>query len=102
MRRAVSKTEGTFLNDLFLEMPVNCVLQSTWREFPFYDIEWGAALDGRMMALRPLAVGVSLNADFISLSKSNGSLTDPAPVKDSSILSSLIQRAFLYNFSPVE
>ncbi|WYZ42789.1 hypothetical protein EsH8_VI_000488 [Colletotrichum jinshuiense] len=75
VRRAVAKTEGTYLDDLtalverledvtrlaptmFLDMPGNHMLQSSWREFPFYDIEWGTAFGDRMLALRPPAVGV--------------------------------------------
>ncbi|KZL63580.1 enoyl- hydratase isomerase family [Colletotrichum incanum] len=75
VRRAVAKTEGTYLDDLtalierledvtrlaptmFLDMPGNHMLQSSWREFPFYDIEWGTAFGGKMLALRPPSVGV--------------------------------------------
>ncbi|KAH7001263.1 transferase family-domain-containing protein [Ilyonectria destructans] len=75
-RRALIKAEGTYLDELmtivdrledlnrlapvvFLDMPGNHMIQSSWREFPFYDIEWGSALGGNMLALRPPAVGIT-------------------------------------------
>ncbi|KAJ4017874.1 hypothetical protein NW752_001779 [Fusarium irregulare] len=44
---------------IFLDMPGNHALLSSWREFPFYDIKWGAALGDRMQALRPPKVGIT-------------------------------------------
>lgn len=75
-RRAVAKTEGTYLDELttiierlqdvnrlaptcFLDMPGNHMIQSSWREFPFYDLQWGPAFGGSMKALRPPACGVT-------------------------------------------
>ncbi|KAK7408027.1 hypothetical protein QQX98_009800 [Neonectria punicea] len=76
VRRALVKAEDTYLDELitvvdrledvtrlapvvFLDMPGAHMIQSSWREFPFYDIEWGSALGGKMLALRPPAVGVT-------------------------------------------
>ncbi|KAK7425720.1 hypothetical protein QQZ08_007819 [Neonectria magnoliae] len=76
VRRALVKAEDTYLDELitvvdrledvtrlapvvFLDMPGAHIIQSSWREFSFYDIEWGSALGGKMLALRPPAVGVT-------------------------------------------
>ncbi|KAH6900631.1 transferase family-domain-containing protein [Thelonectria olida] len=75
-RRAVAKTEGVYLDELttiiqrledvnrlaptcFLDMPGNHMIQSSWREFPFYDLQWGPAFGNTMQALRPPACGVT-------------------------------------------
>ncbi|KAF6817489.1 enoyl- hydratase isomerase family [Colletotrichum sojae] len=75
IRLAVNKTEGTYLDDLnalverledvnrlaavmFLDMPGNHMMQSSWREFPYYDIQWGPAFGDKMLAIRPPSVGV--------------------------------------------
>ncbi|KAI8284692.1 Trichothecene 3-O-acetyltransferase TRI101 [Colletotrichum sp. SAR11_57] len=44
---------------MFLDMPGNHMLQSSWREFPFYDIEWGSAFGEKILAVRPPSVGVT-------------------------------------------
>ncbi|KAL4731272.1 hypothetical protein ACLX1H_000237 [Fusarium chlamydosporum] len=44
---------------IFLDMPGNHALLSSWREFPFYDIRWGPALGDRLQALRPPKVGIT-------------------------------------------
>ncbi|KAI8306826.1 Trichothecene 3-O-acetyltransferase TRI101 [Colletotrichum sp. SAR11_240] len=76
VRRAVAKTEDVYLDSLnalverlqdvtrlaptmFLDMPGNHMLQSSWREFPFYDIEWGSAFGEKILAVRPPSVGVT-------------------------------------------
>lgn len=76
VRRAVEKSEKTYHDNLsawvhrlgdvsrlaptmFLDMPGNHMLVSSWREFPFYDLQWGPALGGQMKAIRPPAVGIT-------------------------------------------
>ncbi|KAL0936425.1 enoyl- hydratase isomerase family [Colletotrichum truncatum] len=75
VRQAVAKTEGAYLDSvtalverlqdvrrltatMFLDTPGNYMNQSSWRDFPFYDIQWGPAFGGKMLALRPPSVGV--------------------------------------------
>ncbi|KAI5467619.1 transferase family-domain-containing protein [Mariannaea sp. PMI_226] len=75
-RRAVAKTEKGYLDELttiierledvnrlipmcFLDMPGNHMIQSSWRDFPFYDLQWGPAFGDNIKALRPPSCGVT-------------------------------------------
>ncbi|KAF2089746.1 hypothetical protein K490DRAFT_36988 [Saccharata proteae CBS 121410] len=44
---------------VFLDLPGLNVLQTTWRHFPLYDVEWGTALGGKMDSVRVPHVGVT-------------------------------------------
>ncbi|KAF4958720.1 hypothetical protein FSARC_10945 [Fusarium sarcochroum] len=76
IRHAVNKSEDGYLDNLsalverldnvsrfvptsFLDMPGNHALLSSWREFPFYDLQWGPALGDRVKAVRPPSVGIT-------------------------------------------
>ncbi|KAF4424715.1 hypothetical protein F53441_14225 [Fusarium austroafricanum] len=76
VRDAVDKCNDTYLDNLtalverlgnvsrlvpvmFLDMPGNHELMSSWREFPFYDIQWGPALGEHIKAIRPPSVGIT-------------------------------------------
>ncbi|RGP69108.1 trichothecene 3-o-acetyltransferase [Fusarium longipes] len=76
VRGAVNKSKDSYLDSItarvervgnvarliptiFLDMPGNHGLLSSWREFPFYDIKWGPALGDRMLALRPPRAGIT-------------------------------------------
>ncbi|KAF4980834.1 hypothetical protein FZEAL_3250 [Fusarium zealandicum] len=76
VRGAVNKSQDIYLDNLtalverldnvsrlvptmFLDMPGNHALLSSWREFPFYDLQWGPALGGQIKAVRPPAVGIT-------------------------------------------
>lgn len=76
IRRAVDKSKDVYLDNLgalvervdnvsrlvptiFLDMPGNHALLSSWREFPMYDLQWGPALGGQVKAVRPPAVGIT-------------------------------------------
>ncbi|KAM0545383.1 hypothetical protein ACHAPJ_011367 [Fusarium lateritium] len=76
IRNAVNKSQDAYLDTLtslverlenvsrfvptsFLDMPGNHALLSSWREFPFYDLQWGPALGDRVKAVRPPSVGIT-------------------------------------------
>ncbi|EYB23986.1 hypothetical protein FG05_03006 [Fusarium graminearum] len=76
VRGAVNKSKDSYLDSItarvervnnvsrliptiFLDMPGNHALLSSWREFPFYDIKWGAALGDSILAVRPPKAGVT-------------------------------------------
>lgn len=82
VRRAVAKCDNVYLDNLnavvekledvnrlaptmFLDMPGNNALQSSWREFPYYDIEWGPAFGDRVKAIRPPNVGVTHSMQIV-------------------------------------
>ncbi|KAG5743483.1 hypothetical protein H9Q70_013800 [Fusarium xylarioides] len=82
VRGAVNKSKDTYLATIsslvdglgnvsrlipaiFLDMPGNHALFSSWREFPFYDIQWGPALGDRIKAIRPPSVGVTHSMHII-------------------------------------
>ncbi|KAJ4051606.1 hypothetical protein NW761_008625 [Fusarium oxysporum] len=82
VRGAVNKSKDTYLATIsslvdsignvsrlipaiFLDMPGNHALFSSWREFPFYDIQWGPALGGQIKAIRPPSVGVTHSMHII-------------------------------------
>ncbi|KAM0186798.1 hypothetical protein ACHAPI_011524 [Fusarium lateritium] len=57
----VERVENTsrVIPSFFLDMPGNHSLFSSWREFPFYDLQWGPALGERTQALRFPSTGVT-------------------------------------------
>ncbi|GKU09031.1 unnamed protein product, partial [Fusarium langsethiae] len=76
VRGAVNKSKDSYLDSItarvervdnvarliptiFLDMPGNHALLSSWREFPFYDIKWGPALGETILAVRPPKAGVT-------------------------------------------
>ncbi|KAH7156587.1 transferase family-domain-containing protein [Dactylonectria macrodidyma] len=101
-RRAITKAKYRYMDELttiansledvtrlvavvFLDMPGNNMIQTSWREFPFYDIEWGPALGDNMLAVRVPAVGITHTMQVILPDPKKGGIEAFVGAEDSAM-----------------
>ncbi|KAF5664639.1 enoyl hydratase isomerase family [Fusarium circinatum] len=75
VRRAIEKADNVYLEEIntivnglddvscllptvMPDMPGNHIIQTSWRELPFYDLQWGNAFGGSIQALRIPSCGL--------------------------------------------
>ncbi|KAF5597872.1 enoyl hydratase isomerase family [Fusarium pseudocircinatum] len=102
VRRAIEKAEDVYLGEIntivdglndvsclvptcMLDMPGKNILQTSWREFPFYDLEWGDAFGGNIKALRPPSCGLMHGVQVMLPDPKRGGCEVWVGVEDSSM-----------------
>ncbi|KAF5614732.1 enoyl hydratase isomerase family [Fusarium sp. NRRL 52700] len=102
VRRTVEKTQHVYLDEMntivngvndvsclvatcILDMPGKSIIQTTWREFPFYDLEWGDAFGGNIKALRPPSCGLMHGVQVVLPDPKRGGCEVWVGVEDSSM-----------------
>ncbi|KAJ9414991.1 transferase family-domain-containing protein [Fusarium oxysporum] len=102
VRRAVARAQNFYLDEIItivddlddvsclvatciLDMPGNHIIQTSWRDFPFYDIEWGDAFGSNMKALRPPSCGLMHGVQVVLPNPKRGGSEVWVGVEDSSM-----------------
>ncbi|KAL9563846.1 hypothetical protein ACKAV7_012018 [Fusarium commune] len=102
VRRATDKAKDVYLDELItiideledmsclvptclLDTPGNHMVMTSWRDFPFYDLEWGPAFGNNIRALRAPSCGLTHGVQVILPDPKKGGSEVWVGVEDSSM-----------------